>query len=69
MSVLSTKPDVSGSPAWLDQVLGCLSPPFSFRNGGSAIIGLGASDHTKAQQGAAIPPVAPTASPTSRRQR
>jgi hypothetical protein len=25
-------------PAWFDRVMGCFSPPFTFRNGGSAII-------------------------------
>jgi hypothetical protein len=67
MSILTTKP-ISGakpgagaSPAWLDQVLGCLSPPFSFRNGGSAITGPGAS----AQQHAALRPAAGTASADS----
>ncbi len=37
MSASSTK--TTNGPAWLDQVLGCLSPAFSFRNGGSAITG------------------------------
>jgi hypothetical protein len=41
-------------PAWLDQVLGCLSPAFSFRNGGSAITGNVAADRKPAQQAAAI---------------
>jgi hypothetical protein len=32
-------------PVWLDQVLGCLSPPFTFRNGGSAV-----TDRAKCKQ-------------------
>jgi len=53
VSVSTTKP--SNGPAWLDQVLGCLSPAFSFRNGGSAITGNPAADRKPAQQNAAIP--------------
>jgi hypothetical protein len=52
VSASTTKP--VNRPAWLDQVLGCLSPAFSFRNGGSAITGNPAADR-KAQQSAAIP--------------
>jgi len=40
-------------PAWLDQVLGVLSPPFSFRNGGSAVTGGGGSGKKPGQQSAA----------------
>ncbi len=43
---MAAKKTMSGSinstengPVWLDQVLGCLSPPFSFRKGGSAVTG------------------------------
>lgn len=39
LSASDAKLGMSDRPAWLDQVLGCLSPPFSFRNGGSAITG------------------------------
>ena len=53
MSASTTK--TSNGPAWLDQVLGCLSPAFSFRNGGSAITGNIAEDRKPAQQSAAIP--------------
>ena len=53
MSASTTKP--GNGPAWLDQVLGCLSPAFSFRNGGSAITGNPAADRKTAQQNAAIP--------------
>ena len=49
MSASTTKP--SNGPDWLDQVLGCLSPAFSFRNCGSAITG----NRKPAQQNAAIP--------------
>jgi hypothetical protein len=41
---VAAKKTLSGSidsnqngPVWLDRVLGCLSPPFTFRNGGSAV--------------------------------
>ena len=54
MSASSTKPGVGNGPAWLDQVLGCLSPAFSFRNGGSAITGAPAEDRRTAQQSAAV---------------
>jgi hypothetical protein len=53
LSASSTKPAGAG-PAWLDQVLGCLSPAFSFRNGGSAITGAPAEGRKPAQQSAAI---------------
>ena len=53
MSASTTKP--GNGPAWLDQVLGCLSPAFTFRNGGSAITGNPAADRKPAQQNAAIP--------------
>jgi hypothetical protein len=59
------KPGAGGNPAWLDQVLGCLSPPFSFRNGGSAITGPQSGDRKTAQQSAAIPQVDGTAKPKS----
>jgi len=54
VSASSTKPASGNGPAWLDQVLGCLSPAFSFRDGGSAITG-NAVDRKPAQQNAAIP--------------
>jgi hypothetical protein len=65
VSASSTKPGAGGNPAWLDQVLGCLSPPFSFRNGGSAITG-NAEDRKTVQQGAAIPPTDGTARPKAK---
>jgi hypothetical protein len=37
MSASNGKPGSPDRPDWLDTVLGCLSPPFSFRDGGSAI--------------------------------
>jgi hypothetical protein len=64
VSASTTKPGAGANPAWLDQVLGCLSPPFSFRNGGSAITGTG--DRGSAQQGAAIPSVDGPAKPKVR---
>jgi len=54
VSASTTKP--GNGPAWLDQVLGCLSPAFTFRNGGSAITGNPAADRKPAQQNAAISP-------------
>ena len=63
MSASSTKPASGTGPAWLDQVLGCLSPAFSFRNGGSAITGNVAADRKPAQQNAAIPQNEGTAKP------
>jgi hypothetical protein len=54
VSASSTKPVAGNGPAWLDQVLGCLSPAFSFRNGGSAITGTLAEGRKTAQQNAAI---------------
>jgi hypothetical protein len=60
------KPGAGANPAWLDQVLGCLSPPFSFRNGGSAITGVGAADRGTTQQGAAIPAADGPAKPKAR---
>lgn len=50
---MSASTKTTNGPAWLDQVLGCLSPAFSFRNGGSAITGNLAADR-KAQQNAAM---------------
>ncbi len=61
MSASNTKPASGTGPAWLDQVLGCLSPAFSFRDGGSAITGNG--DRKPAQQNAAIPTADGTAKP------
>jgi hypothetical protein len=60
------KPGAGGGPAWLDQVLGCLSPPFTFRNGGSAITGANGADRKSAQQQAAIPPTDATTQPKQR---
>jgi hypothetical protein len=40
-------------PAWLDQVLGTASPPFNFRQGGSAITG-GVANDSDGQQKAAV---------------
>jgi hypothetical protein len=56
VSASSTKPGSGNGPAWLDQVLGCLSPAFSFRNGGSAITGAPADGRKPVQQSAAIRP-------------
>jgi hypothetical protein len=61
VSASNTK--TSNGPAWLDQVLGCLSPAFSFRNGGSAITGNPAADRKTAQQSATILPAEGTAKP------
>jgi hypothetical protein len=54
VSASTVKP--SNGPAWLDQVLGCLSPAFTFRNGGSAITGNPVAERKPAQQNAAIVP-------------
>jgi hypothetical protein len=43
-------------PAWLDQVLGLRSPPFTFRNGGSAIVAGPAGEQRPAKQSAAAKP-------------
>lgn len=40
-------------PLWLDQVLGTASPPFTFRQGGSAITG-GVANDSDGQQKAAV---------------
>jgi hypothetical protein len=64
VSASSTK--TNNGPAWLDQVLGCLSPAFSFRNGGSAITGNIAADRKPTQQSAAILPTDGTAKPKGR---
>jgi len=61
VSASTTKP--GNGPAWLDQVLGCLSPAFTFRNGGSAITGNPAADRKPAQQNAAISPSEGSAKP------
>ena len=66
VSASSTKPGSGNGPAWLDQVLGCLSPPFSFRNGGSAITGSKGPDGKPAQQSAAIRKVDGAAQPKGR---
>jgi hypothetical protein len=58
------KPGAGNGPAWLDQVLGCLSPAFSFRNGGSAITGAPAEGRKATQQSAAVQDV--TARPTGK---
>jgi hypothetical protein len=65
VSASTTKP--STGPAWLDQVLGCLSPAFTFRNGGSAITGNPVADRKPAQQNATIPQAEGTAKPKSQR--
>jgi hypothetical protein len=52
VSASQMKPGSPDGPDWLDQVLGCSSPPFSFRNGGSAVT----NGKKRAQQDAAIPP-------------
>jgi len=54
LSASSTKPGAGNGPAWLDQVLGCLSPAFSFRNGGSAITGAPVGGRKATQQSAAV---------------
>ncbi len=56
MSASDAKSGPANDTAWLDQVLGCLSPPFTFRNGGSAITAGRGKDGRPCQQSAAVTP-------------